>query len=316
MPANRSSCRDFFSFFCFLAMLCLPTSAQSTVKRIAVYDFDSAGLRDRIERNWNVGRDISSRIDFELARNGTFEVVERGQLEKILREQNMFSTDRFDDKSAIKIGILAGASAVVIGTVNQFNIEVTSTRLGGLFGQKRSVATVELTARIVDTSTGTQIAAARGVGQAEQKGEVLKGEGRLNRELYAKGSEGYEETLLGKATALAVNQLVDELIESSDAVQEAVKEVKGVVVDVSDEAIGIDVGSNNGLMTGDIVHIVHIDKEIKSPTTGKVLYERFSKVAAIKLLEVGPDFAIGLLQEQPTRSIKEGDQVRLPKTGQ
>ena len=284
--------------------------AQSAVKRVAVLDFDTAAIRARVEMGWNVGKDVAIEIGSELARNGTFEIVERRHLDRVIRERGL--SERFDKETAAQLGSLVGASAVVLGIINQFTIETKKKGLGPI-GFKQSIASVELSARIVDVSTGLVTAIAKGSGTAEKRGEEIKGTIARQR-VYSTSTGDLNSSITGRAMSQAVSELVAGLIASADSVQETVINVNGMVADVDDEAISIDVGSSNGLMKGDIVHIVHIDKEIRSPRTDKVLYEKTSLVAELILVEVGPDYAIGIVKENPRRRIKIGDQVRLPKS--
>ena len=289
-------------------LMCSGLLGQARVKRIAVFDFDSTGLRDQYESNWNVGKDFTSRINYELIKNGTFEVVERNELTRIRGEQDQSWSEGFDKKSALQLGRLASASAVVLGVINQFGIQQEGKGFGPL-KKKKTSANVELTARIVDVVTGKLIATAKGVGVAEKKGQKLQAQGG---DLYSSSASNFEESLLGAAMASAVDQLVMGLVESADAVQETVIEIKGVVAEVDGQTIGMDVGMHEGLMRGDVVHVVNIDKKVVSPRTQRFLYERTSTIATVEINEVGPDYAIGELQMDSAREIKVGDHVRLP----
>jgi len=45
-----------------------------------------------------------------------YEVIDKENLDTILKEQQLYNTDEFDDNTAIKLGKLAGAQAIIIGS--------------------------------------------------------------------------------------------------------------------------------------------------------------------------------------------------------
>ena len=53
----------------------------------------------------------------ELVGVGGFEVVERGQLDVLMRESQLQVTDLFDEYTAVAIGRLSGANLVVLGSL-------------------------------------------------------------------------------------------------------------------------------------------------------------------------------------------------------
>lgn len=77
---------------------------------------------------------VTERLTSEISANPRLEVVERGRLEEVLREQKLGARGVLDPVTAKKIGNILGADAVVTGTV----IELNNTD-------------VEINARLVDT---------------------------------------------------------------------------------------------------------------------------------------------------------------------
>jgi curli biogenesis system outer membrane secretion channel CsgG len=131
------------------------TPATPTRRRVAALDFDYATVQNSVARlmgsDVNIGKGIHILVESELAQNGTYTVIERAQVDRILNEQNFQQNWRADASSAAKLGKLLGTDAVVIGAVTQFERE-NNTIAFGL--KKESKATVVINARVVGIKTG------------------------------------------------------------------------------------------------------------------------------------------------------------------
>ena len=130
-------------------------------KRIALYDFDYSAVKPDIAAsigpNYNIGRTVSQMFLSPLLESGAFEVIDRDQTERLIKEQNMKYSDRFDATSAPKFGQILGVDAILTGTVDNVLIE-TRSRTKGLMGvghhKTEAHVVVTLTAKLVSTETG------------------------------------------------------------------------------------------------------------------------------------------------------------------
>jgi hypothetical protein len=77
----------------------------------------------------------------ELVTLRRFKVIERSALNKVLEEQSLHASGLVDDKTATNLGKIAGADAIVLGSLN-----VTKTQ-------------TKVSARVIDTETGETIVA-------------------------------------------------------------------------------------------------------------------------------------------------------------
>ena len=87
--------------------------AQSARRpRIAVMDFDYATVQTStcamFGTNVDVGKGITDLLVTDLVKDGTYSVIERKALDKIMTEQNFSNSNRADPTSAARIGKLAG----------------------------------------------------------------------------------------------------------------------------------------------------------------------------------------------------------------
>ena len=121
------------------------SSGTARKKRVAVFDFDYATVHQYsyaiFGRDIDVGRGISDLLVTMLVKDGTYSVIERKNLDKILGEQNFSNSDRANPASAAKIGKLLGVDAIIVGSVTQFGNDTKNTGVGGVgagLGQGRA----------------------------------------------------------------------------------------------------------------------------------------------------------------------------------
>ena len=111
---------------------------------------------------WNadVGWELSGMLTNELASTGAFSMVERNQLESVLREQDLGASGRVSKGTGAKIGKLTGAQYLVTGTVTAFE-EGTKGTGGGIgykglrLGGKKGQSYVAVDIRVINTTKGT-----------------------------------------------------------------------------------------------------------------------------------------------------------------
>jgi curli biogenesis system outer membrane secretion channel CsgG len=106
-----------------------------------------------------VGWELSGMLSNELSSTGSFRVVERAKLEKVLEEQNLAASGRVRSGTGADIGKLTGAEYLVMGTVSAYEENTASTGGGISFkgislGGKKSEAYVAVDIRVVNATTG------------------------------------------------------------------------------------------------------------------------------------------------------------------
>jgi curli biogenesis system outer membrane secretion channel CsgG len=135
-------------------------AALGQSKRIAVYDFDYKAVRGEVSRIYggdkDVGKQVASRIVSKLVGRAGFEVIDRNQIDNLMKEQNLKFSDRFDPRDAPKLGKLLNVDAIVTGSVDAISGEVQNNRVGlgpvGV-GKIQSVAEVTVSVRVISTQT-------------------------------------------------------------------------------------------------------------------------------------------------------------------
>src|SRR5205807_8166604 len=101
----------------FLVILCsgltlLSSAGAQQKKRVAVMNFDYATVQTGVQAlcgsNQDIGKGIADLLVDKLVGDGTFSVIERKELDKIIAEQNFSNSNRADATSAAKIGRVLG----------------------------------------------------------------------------------------------------------------------------------------------------------------------------------------------------------------
>src|SRR2546425_12579509 len=88
---------------------------------LAVIPFDNGGSYGQDKENFDaLQKGIAGMLISELAANPAVRVVDREEIQKLIEEQNLGASGRVDAQTAAKIGKLAGARYVVLGTFIDF----------------------------------------------------------------------------------------------------------------------------------------------------------------------------------------------------
>jgi curli biogenesis system outer membrane secretion channel CsgG len=292
------------------AILAFPAFAQK--KRIAVFDFDygtvHGGLSGIFGSDVDIGKGIADMIVDRLVRDGTYSVIERKALEKVLAEQNFSNSDRADASTAARLGRVLGVDAIVIGSITQFGRDDKSKSIGGLgriggrygiggVGKKESKAVVALSGRIVSTETAEILAVASGKGESTRSGAALLGAGGAPAAsaggAYDMTSSNFANTILGEATGQAVDQMTQQLKDNAGRLPTAKIEISGLIADVSGNTLILNVGSKGGVKVGDKLVVSRVGRTITDPATGKVLRTISEKIGEVTITEVDEGSSVG-----------------------
>ena len=109
----------------FLSLFILSSSLiKAQVLRVAISDFENLSGNPKYD---GLGKALSSMLisDIELNVSGKkMQLVERGQLNKILKEQNLQTSKSFDKASTVKVGKLLGINFILVGDIFVLNDDI------------------------------------------------------------------------------------------------------------------------------------------------------------------------------------------------
>ena len=317
----------FLLMISLLGILVPPASTQ-TKPRVAVMNFDYATVRDVSSSIFgtdvDVGKGITDLLVEKLVNGGVYSVIERKALDTILNEQNLSNSDRFDSNSAAKIGRLLGVDAIITGSITQFGRDDKSTNIGagavggisrrfgiGGVGKKESKAVVGITARIINTDTAEILGVATGTGESKRSGTMLLGAGGGGGTAAGGGidmkSSNFASTILGEAVGQAVGSVATQLQEKSGQLSARVVKIDGLVADATGGELVLNVGSKAGVKVGDHLKVVRTGREIRDPSSGKVIRRSEEALGEVVITEVDEMSAVG--KYNGAAPAKVGDRV-------
>lgn len=216
-------------------------------------------------------QDLEAALTTILVQSGNYNVVERAQLEHVLRELNLHSTGLISGDTAIQFGNMVGADYTIVGNVTLAEFERFNNYL-----YKGHKAKVKFNFKFIDNKTGViEIA------------EVVEGSDTVS-EFENKNPD--RDIMISNA-ASDVAKKVKGLIDG-------INPVTGLIVSVNDGQAYIDIGSNSGVHKGETLVIYKEGKVIKHPVTGKILTVEKEFLGALKLETVEPDYAVGKITKQ------------------
>jgi len=300
---------------------------QGRKKRVAILDFDYATVHSNVAAVFgsdiDVGKGITDLLVKYLVKDGTYSVIERQALDKIMAEQNFSNSDRANPASAAKLGKLLGVDAIIVGAITEFGNETKNTNVGGAggalggfglggFGHKKSKAICAIDARIVDIDTAEILGVADGKGESARESTSLTGGGGhwsgFGGGHADFGSSDFQQTIIGEAVNQATQQLSTGLIADAPKLVARTIVVEGLVAAIDSGQVVLNVGAKTGLKVGNQMSVERITKEIKDPATGKVLRKLSNQIGIIEITDVDDVSAIGKVVSGT--GFKVGDAVK------
>ncbi len=300
-----------------LVLILLAVSATLSAqqkKRVAVMNFDYAtvqsGVAAILGANQDIGKGISDLLVDRLVASGSYSVIERKALDKVIAEQNFSNSDRADSNTAAKIARILGVDAIITGSITQFGRDDKRTNIGGgalggatrrfgIGGVSRSTATavVGITVRMINTETAEILASASGKGESTRSGTGLLGSGG-NWSNVAGGaldmrSSNFANTVLGEATNKAVTDIANQLNAKSSTLPSRAVAIEGLVADASGGTLILNVGSRAGVKVGDRLAVKRRIRQVKDPATGRVLRSIEDNVGEVVITEVDEQSSVG-----------------------
>lgn len=318
----------------------LSLNAQESKHRVAVLDFGYGTVLTSVQAifgsNQDVGKGISDLLINQLVNDGTYRVIERSALDKILKEQNFSNSDRANAATAAKIGSLLGADIIVVGDVTQFGRDDKNYGAGaaastwnkygmGNLGLHKAKAVVEVTARMIDVNTGEILASVTGRGESKRSSSDMLGGGssdwRGGSGHLDMGSSNFSQSILGEAVKQSVTQVGQNLDAKAAALPAPTAHkmpeaapLDGLVADATGADMIVNVGSAAGVHVGDKLAITRVTRTVKDPATGKVLRSIDAPVGFMTVTSVDADSSSGKFSGSETPKV--GDKVKRPEANQ
>lgn len=195
-------------------------AAQSTRPAVAVMDFEYGSI-DNWWGQYDIGKGMSDQVVDALVNDGSFRVIERKQLDTVLAEQDFAQSNRADPSAATlaKIGKIKGVKYIISGSITKFATESRggAVRIKGIgLGGKKAKSEVNLTARVIDVTSGEIVASVKGHGESSKGGGASFASGGFG---VGTDSEEWRNSGLGDAQEKACNEFVAQLVLKKERLQ-------------------------------------------------------------------------------------------------
>lgn len=272
-------------------------------KRIAVIEFE-----DKAGYGHNVGRGVADMLVTSLVESEKFLVIERAELDEILKEQGLGMSGAVTPQSAAKVGQLLGIEMMLTGSVTEFGSKQDKVgggigSIGGFnLGVKKTSARVTVDIRMVDVNTGEITLAKSAEGDDSSTGLDNVGIEDINFH----NSSTWDNTQLGKASREAIEQCVEYIIDGMEEVA-----WQGKIIKASGTTIYMKPGSKGGVQAGMVFSIYRPGEELIDPDTGLSLGSEESKIGQIQVTgDVGDGRAAKAIVKSGT-GFQTGDLIRV-----
>jgi curli biogenesis system outer membrane secretion channel CsgG len=210
-----------------------------------------------------IGKQASDMLTSRLVGSEQFVVLERPDLSKVLREQDIREMGFAGDAS------LVGADTLIVGSVTEFGRSVGG-KVGFLSSTKTQTARAKVDIRLVDAKTGHAYFAAAGTGEASTESGEIAGFG---------SRAAYDATLNDRAIAAAISDVIDKLVS-----QLSDRRWRTDILDVRGRQVFISGGRKQGLKEGDTLAILEAGETIRSRQTGFDVTLPAQAVATIRVV--------------------------------
>ncbi|TFH00740.1 MAG: hypothetical protein E4H13_06690 [Calditrichales bacterium] len=292
-----------FIIFIILLIFVVHVTAQDMTglkKRIAVVNFE-----DRAGYGNNVGQGVADMLVTSLVESKNFIVIERTELDEVLKEQGLGQSGLVTPQSAAQVGQLLGVQMIVTGSITEFGTK--QNKVGGGFGGfnlgvSTSTARVAVDLRLINVNTGEIMMAKSAEGEDSSTG--LDNVGVADIDFH--NSNSWDNTQLGKAARLAIEQSVGYVTEEMQGLV-----WEGKIIKDNGTTVFMKPGSKGGVQPGMEFSVYRPGEELIDPDTGISLGSEESLIGVIQYSADVSDGKAGKAIVKSGTGFQAGDLVRI-----
>jgi len=272
---------------------------SAALPRVAVIGFDSTAPGYIWHINSELSQAATDLMINALIKTERFRVFERIKLDAILKEQDFQAySGRVDPSTAVKIGKMLGVDLIVTGSVTGILFQKSGGIKLGPVSLKKSSASVTMTVRAINVTTGEIIFSEVKKGTTSKSGVTIRvpvaGGFGLSSESVTDIFSAIEDVCQQAATEFAVKAEFDTATASSLSLE-------GYVVKVESTSSGeitqvyINLGEDSGIEVGNEIKIFQEGEVILDPKTNEVLDRELDLIAQARITEVKEKLSIALV---------------------
>ena len=284
-----------------LAWACLmlaawPAHAQEKI-RIALWDIENNAATSWVF--WNeMGPAARNHLDTAFSEDTTlsakFTVIERKQLDLVLKEQGLGAAGAVTPQTAAKVGQLLGVKYIVVGGIDKFAINDTKAGFRGVGGNlQQAEATINL--RFVDTTTGERVLAVSADAEVKKGGGFFRDASASRNAQWGIASEAIEKASKAMLAKFVSGGYIDRL---TSAARPGVVEAR--VVKIEGQKIWINLGAQAGIKVGDTFNVFNVGEALVDPVSGVTLGADEKQTGTAAVSEIQDRYAIVTLKGTAT----------------
>jgi len=267
--------------------------------RVAVIGFDSTAPGYIWHINSELSKAATDLMINALIKTEGFRVFERIKLDAILEEQDFqVYSGRVDPSTAVKIGKMLGVDLIVTGSVTSIVYQKSGGIKLGPVSLKKSSASVTITVRAINVTTGEIIFSEVKKGTTSKSGVSIRvpiaGGLGLSSESVTDIFSAIEDVCQQAAAEFAAKMDSRAIVVSSLSLE-------GYVVKVESTSSGeitqvyINLGEDSGITVGDEIKIFREGEVILDPKTNEVLDRELDLIAQARIITVKEKLSIALV---------------------
>ncbi len=269
--------RKFFFLLFLFSSIIFAQNLDNLKKRVAVVSFT-----DKARYGHNIGDGIADMLVTSLVESNKFIVIERNELNQIMKEQGLGMSGAVTPQSAAKVGSLLGVELIITGSVSEFGTKKDKiggglSDLGGFnLGVSTETARSVVDIRLVNTNTGEIITAKTAEGEESSKSLDNVGVTGIN----FSNSSTWDKTLLGKAARISVEKCVKIISQGMKKIPWQGKIIKAN----ADGTVFLKPGSIAGVKSGMKFSVYRPGEELIDPDTGISLGSEEMKIGKLEIV--------------------------------
>jgi curli biogenesis system outer membrane secretion channel CsgG len=236
---------------------------SSERKKVALFPVENRAQKGKAGRK--LALELQNAIEGHIVQTRKFAVLSRGDIDKVLNEQNFIGSDGIHKSEKAKLGNLLGGDVVLIVTIDKAYYRVTK-KYSEIYATPRTIVSGELTINMKVISSVT--------GEIKFSNTFTSSINRKNRNM---------------------TDMVNEVALSS--VKDLVKRIyPAMVIKVSKGNVYLNTGGK-AVKKGDIFTLYDQGEELVDPYTGEMIGAVEEAIGKIKISKVRPKFSIAKVIE-------------------
>lgn len=320
-------------YFCSLLLvlfLVIPVIAKDKPK-VAVVDFREVNCMVP-----DVGAYAANKVNDVAVGLGSVTVIDRANLQQILKEQNIGLSGILDTQGNYQVGKISGVDYLIVGEVSQGmvtkNLEQKAYRVklsdNTYANQTKKIwvykGTVNVQVRIINVNSGQIIFSSTKQGSAEEEEEYAEPVTKhpitaLVEALSKNPAEPVKEKDPNQEKPDLVGHAIDKSVPAFGSDFFNIFKPEGYLIAIDpykkNYTVTIDLGKNFGVKKNDVFEVVEKGAPIKHPVTGDIIPGKIMTIDTIKITEVSDETSTAYVKRKIADKFKPGMSVRTVKRG-